>query len=310
MFRLPTLVDAPFVVSESLFVNPKYRGRRVGAPETIDPTETREVFLRKPIRVHDGRSLRRAPSLEREGFRLLQAPIRLDFRNGELVTTRFYDYCTAAVEAATGCLAARVMQHEFRDGTTSPPSEGGTYAAKAHADVCSYVEDVMDVPDGRHYGLFTVWRSIDADREIEVMPLALCDATSVAAADIVYTDGWRRTEPRTRLVNCGLIHDVAQSWYYFPRMTPDEALLFRQYDTRRADAGMRTTFHTSFKDPTTREGAPLRRTVEARVLAIFPEADPERELRKARFQAEVPKTRRDGTVSAWRHERMLDWDVR
>ena len=305
MRRLPTLLEAPFVVSSSVFVNPRYRGTRLPAGD--DPTTLKragEMFLRKQIRVHDARSLAPAPSLEREGFHLIEAPILLDFGNREVVTTRFYDYCEDLVKAATGCLFAKTVQHEFRTG----PAGKTAYAPRVHADVCPYIEDVMDVPDGRHFGLFNVWRSTDLHRQIEFMPLALCDVTTVAVADIVYADAWRRTETPTRLVDCRLIHDVAQSWHYFPLMTPDEALIFRQYDSRREDANLRATFHTAFEDPTTRAGAPLRHSVEARVLAVFREQDTERAHRRARFQAEVPKIHRDGSFAAWRHENMLDWD--
>ena len=77
---------------------------------------------------------------------------------------------------------------------------------------------------------------------------------------------------------------------------------------RHEHANRRVTIHTAFRDPTTRENGPLRQSVEARVLAVFDEEDREREVRKARFQAEVPTMRIDGTRSPRRHEEMLDWD--
>lgn len=305
MRQLLALVDAPSVVSNTIFVNPKYRGKRLLFDESVTLAERQQIYLRKQFRVYDARALKRAPSLDDMGFQLVEAPIRMDFFDRQLVKTRFYDYCTNLVKAVTGCVSAKVLQHEFRDG--GPVGMGG-YAVMAHGDVTPYVEDITDVPDGRHFGLFNVWRSIDLEREIEVMPLAVCDGTTVSRADMVCADSWRRTEPRTRLVDYRLIHNVGQCWYYFPRMTPDETLIFVQYDSRRADANRRVTFHSAFKDPTTREGAPLRQSVEARVLAVFNEDDPERERRRARFQAEVATVRLDGTMSESRHEDMVDWN--
>ncbi len=305
--HLPFLVETPFVVSDSIFVNPKYRGTRLPPMAETDPTERREMFLHKPIRVHDARSLGQAPRLDVEGFQLFEAPIRLDFGDRKLVTTRFYEYCADLVKAATGCLAARVLQHEFRRETGEGEAGRTAYARMVHADVCPYVEDVLRAPEGRHFGLFNVWRNIDPAREIECMPLALCDVTTVAGTDIVYANARRRTEPKTRLVDCRLVHDTGQGWYYFPRMTADEALIFKQYDTRQEDASRRATFHVAFKDPTTQADASWRQTIEARVLAIFRENDPERTRRRARFQAEVPMVQRDGTISTWRHEEMVDW---
>lgn len=127
--RLPLLAEAPFVVSDSIFVNPKCRGARLPPTAETDPTEWGEVFLRKPIRVHDARSLGQAPRLDDEGFQLLKTPIRLNFGDRKLV---------------------------------------------ANADV------------------------------------------------------WRRTEPKTRPVDCRLIHGMDQGWYYFPWMTADESLIFKQ----------------------------------------------------------------------------------
>ena len=61
---------------------------------------------------------------------------------------------------------------------------------------------------------------------------------------------------------------------------------------------MRTAFHGAIDDPTTPEDAPLRETIEVRLLALFDE-DTDREARKARFQAEVPETDADGKTSDW-----------
>ena len=304
MRRIPALADAPSVISDTIFVNPKYRGKRLGYEQTLDLDERRQMFLRKPIRVHDARALEQAPSLDDQGFQLVEAPIRMDFSNRELVKTRFYEYCSNLVKAATGCLAAEVMQHEFRDGTPN-----GAYGLPAHGDVTPYIEDVVDIPEGRHFGLFNVWRGIDPEREIEFMPLGLCDGATVSRTDMVCADSMRRTEPPTLLVDYRLVHNLGQCWYYFPRMTPDETLIFVQYDSRREEPNRRMTFHSAFKDPTTREDAPLRRSVEARVVAVFREDDPEREVRRARFQAEVPTVHLDGTPAASRHEVMLDWNA-
>ena len=49
---------------------------------------------------------------------------------------------------------------------------------------------------------------------------------------------------------------------------------------------------------TTPDDAPLRETIEVRVLALFDE-DTDREARRARFQAQVPKALPNGVVSSW-----------
>ena len=137
--------------------------------------------------------------------------------------------------------------------------------------------------------MYNVWRSTDLERDIYVMPLAICDMATVAKEDIIAADAWSQTETPRRLVSLRLVHSPNQRWYYFPRMTPQETLIFKQYDTRQEKSNMRTAFHGAIDDPTTPENAPLRKTIEVRLLALFDE-DAEREARKARFQAEVPET--------------------
>ncbi|MDE0679949.1 MAG: CmcJ/NvfI family oxidoreductase [Gammaproteobacteria bacterium] len=305
---LPPLVDAPFVVSDSVFVNPKYRGTRLAGEEAFDPDGSREAIRRMQIRIHDARSLKRAPGIEPEGFQLVEAPIRLDFSSPSQVTSRYYEHCANLVKAATGCQAAKAVQHEFRAGRVIGPAGVGRYAVVVHSDFTPFIEDFAVVPDGRHFALYNVWRGTNPDREIESMPLALCDLTTVAAEDIVYADCLRRTEPRTRLIDCRLIHNTGQRWYYFPRMKPCEALIFKQYDSRRENAARRGVFHAAFHNPAARQDAPLRESVEVRVLAVLPGADRERERRKATFQAQVPNVRLDGSVSTWRQEPMVDWN--
>lgn len=305
--RLPPFLDAPFVISDGFFVSPKYRFTRLNSREAFDPDGSRDAICRRKIRIHDARSLKRAPSIECEGFQLVEAPVDLDFGNRSQVTGRYFRHCEELVEAATGCVAAKVVQHGFRVGRVTGPARQGLYGAVVHADFSPTIEDFVDVPEGRHFALFNVWRGTNSDHLIESGPLALCDLATVSADDIVYADSLRRTEPRTRVIDCRLIHDAGQIWHYFPNMKPSEALIFKQYDTRLEDAASRTVFHAAFRDPATRENAPLRESVEVRVLAVLPEADPDRERRKARFRAEVPNRRLDGTVSTWRQEPAVDW---
>ena len=305
--RLPPLLDTPFVISDSVFVSPRHRSARLNAEDAFDPDGSRDAICRREMRIHDARSLKRAPSIEREGFQLVDAPVDLDFRNHSRVTGQFLRHCENLVEAATGCLSAKAVQHGFRTGRATGPAGRGLYGVGAHADFSPMIEDFVEVPEGHHFALFNIWRGTSPDRPIESGPLALCDLATVSADDIVYADCLRRSEPQTRVINCRLIHDPGQMWHYFPNMKPSEALIFKQYDSRQEDAASRAVFHTAFQDPTTREDAPLRESVEVRVVAVLPDADPDRDCRKARFQAEVPNRRLDGTVSTWRQEPEVDW---
>lgn len=61
---------------------------------------------------------------------------------------------------------------------------------------------------------------------------------------------------------------VEQKWYYYPEMTNDEVLVFKQYECFKGiddveDAPLKTCFHTAFNDPQT----PWFGKVEARKSA-------------------------------------------
>lgn len=302
MRNFPQFPDTPFVLSESVFVKPGYRGFRL--PCHRKGGDNSEMMVIKPTRIHDARALSQAPTVKRKGFELVDAPLDIEYGDHDSIS-RFYRHCSELVMEATGCLSARTMQHEFRVGAPVLPGGAGIYAESAHADLTPYFEDVLAVPDGRHFGVYNVWRSTDPKRAVESKPLALCDCSTVSPGEMISSDGWRLTEPSTRMVLYRLVHGTAQCWYYFPAMEPGEALIFRQYDSRIENPAGRVTFHTAFNDPTTREDARSRRSIEARVLAVFAEDDPAG--RKSRYQAEIPALYPDGSVSTWRYEEMTDW---
>ena len=63
-------------------------------------------------------------------------------------------------------------------------------------------------------------------------------------------------------------------WIYCSDQRPDEAWLFKQFDTRQGVAP--TTFHNSFHDPfyDRQPGIPGRRSVEFRIFLTFPKKSP------------------------------------
>jgi hypothetical protein len=64
-------------------------------------------------------------------------------------------------------------------------------------------------------------------------------------------------------------YNPAHTWYYTPEMRRDEALLLKIADTR-TDIPARFMPHTSFADPTTPVGAPMRESIELRTLVFHP----------------------------------------
>ena len=60
----------------------------------------------------------------------------------------------------------------------------------------------------------------------------------------------------------------------------------------------RTVFHSAINDPTTRDDAPPRYTIECAVAAEF-EYEEDKPSRVARFLSQIDSTYPDGTQSTW-----------
>ena len=302
-----------YVDAQGHFANGKYRNVRMpDFAEVDDEQERSELYHNHPIRVYNARLMEPPASIDIQGFQLVEQKTAVrDFLNLEVATTDFYAECKEVVQQLTGCHDTYVTQHQYRNGyrhlpeghpkrmkptpTGSPGAYGGT-----HSDISPYAENRWDeIVDGRHCVMFNLWRSIDLDNEIQVMPLAVLDVTSLRFEDMIAADAWGGAQAEQQhLVSYRLAYNAEQRWYYYPRMRQDEMLVFKQYDTREENPCHRQVYHGAITDPETTEDSPLRQTIEVRVLALF-EKEADRAARKRRFQAQVPGKFLNGSVSRW-----------
>jgi hypothetical protein len=101
------------------------------------------------------------------------------------------------------------------------------------------------------------------------VPLALCDARTVSAADLVDADSIMDApgKPTSSFVVVVVRHNADHRWSYFPNLSPQEALVFKSYDS---DPGQpRQVPHSAFKDPSCPSSGVPRASVEARVVAFW-----------------------------------------
>ena len=80
------------------------------------------------------------------------------------------------------------------------------------------------------------------------------------------------------------VHSKRHSWLYFPDMTPDEILIFRQYDSRIGEVTKAPVVHAAFRDPSTPADAPCRTSCDIRVVCIFDERPDEDACKARRLQ--------------------------
>ena len=301
------------IKAEARFVHSRYRGYRVPNQYSVkDPEELRSLGVTKWIDVINGRELNPPPTLDSHGFQLLIAPTKLDLMDTDIVRSQYYEQCREMLLKATGCQEVRGGGHEYRNGfggesgprgaKPTPNGSGGAYALGIHADMCAVVEDAFlrIIPDERHFQSINIWRSTKLDELIETMPLAVCDMRSVDPNDIVFGDGMNtgNIKQYTKVVDQRIVYSPKQWWYYFPDMSPDEVLIFRQYETRQETLNLRTVFHQAVKDPNTRPNAPMRSTIEVRMQAIYG-AETNKADRVARFKKQISSRYSDGSDCGW-----------
>jgi hypothetical protein len=114
----------------------------------------------------------------------------------------------------------------------------------------------------RRFAIIQLWRPLAT---VERHPLALGDAKSVPPGHLIPVE--RRYEYRVG-ETYRLRYSAETRWYWFPRMTPEEAIVFKVYDSA-TDGRARFTPHSAFEDPGTPADAPPRQSVEARLFAFF-----------------------------------------
>ena len=304
--------DLPFVETLGNFANKRYRGFRMPPHESVsDSSERRSMYQSRKIRVFDARGLTPQPTLQDNGFTLTRFTTKVgNLLDQDAVNAHFYMECARIVRKLTGCGSVKVTQHQYRNGYAGLPPEHprrskptpngseGIYGG-IHSDVTPYSEPGWrNLVDGRHFQVFNLWCSSNRNKPIEVMPLSLCDPASVDPEDMICADSWNQTRHKNRLVSYRLAFNESQRWFYFPRMSPNEMLVFKQYDSMCVEPNLRCIYHGAIEDPDTRIDAPLRETIEVRVLALY-DKEKNKVDRVGEFQKEVPKFTPNGRKSEW-----------
>jgi hypothetical protein len=231
---------------------------------------------RRTMPIHDARHLDPPPSLDREGFALVRHATAVeDLYDEQAVKAVYYRELEALVTAVTVASRVVAFDHNLRSATRSEERERGVQGPVryAHNDYTERsgpqrVRDLLgdeaeQLLRGR-FAVINVWKPIRGP--VEQAPLAVCDARTIRAEDFVPTD--LRYRDRTGEVY-SLRWNPNHAWFYFPRMTPDETMLLKSFDS--APARARFTAHSAFDDPGSRPDAPVRESIEVRTLAFFAE---------------------------------------
>jgi hypothetical protein len=231
------------------------------------------------VPIFDMRPVADGLRLDVQGFALVDAPTAVtDFYDEAQLEATYYREAEDLVKQATGASRVVVFDHTIRrreqgveDRTPGIPRQPVTRIHGDYTEVSGpqRVRDLMGAEAAsllkRRFAIVNVWRPIRGP--LYDAPLAVCDATSVAEADLVPQDLIYRD--RTGEIYA-LTYNPAHRWYYAPAMQADEALLLKCFDSLK-DGRARFMPHTSFADPNAPANLLPRESIELRTLVFFDE---------------------------------------
>ena len=238
-----------------------------GIPELNATYEPRATVI------HNVRPIAATLSLDVEGFRLLnhRSAVRNFYDDGE-VQRAYYPEVERLVAQSTGATRVVVFDHTVRRRVHEAGRVLRSPVPRVHNDytVKSGPQRVRDLLGDeaedllrRRFSIVNAWRPIRGP--LEDAPLALCDARSIAPDDLIATD----LLYRDRIGEIYYVrHSLAHRWFYAPRMSRDEVLLLRCYDSED-DGRARFVAHAAFEDPTTPRDALPRESIELRTLVFY-----------------------------------------
>lgn len=220
---------------------------------------------------------RRHTSLDGEGFCLLEHHASVSLESKRAVLCAYGAEMERLVRELTG--ATKVFAASMGVRRVAGSSAGAAVHRPVqfvHADCTN--DSAMkslhhrfaaddELPGGSRCAIYHVWRSLTSGPQDA--PLALCDGRTVKAEDCVAADtildfpGSRLGRTEATLFR----YNAEQRWYYFPDMSRDEVIVFKDFDS---DGRYPCRVpHTAFDDPTCPPGVPARVSLDLQLFAIF-----------------------------------------
>jgi len=229
------------------------------------------------VEIHDAWPLAGRLSVDREGFQV--ASFRSDFAtfdDDDAVKSRFYPEVVDFVKRHTGAGRVVVFDHTIRRRMPADLKAQTEIQRPAvllvHSDYTprsgpQRVRDLMGAEAEslleRRVAFFNVWKPLF--NPVEELPLALCDGRSATDEDMLVMELKYRERTGEIFV---MRYAPEHRWFYFPDMTPEQAILLKTYDTAE-DGRARFVGHTAFEHPATSPDARKRQSIELRTMAFF-----------------------------------------
>lgn len=214
--------------------------------------------------------------LDDEGFALVDhLSCIADFTDRAEVAAKHGHEIVALIKAETGAdavvvTAPGILRFSERSGKAGS-LDNSMPARFAHIDVsaATAVElTARGAPTGKpiqRTAQYNIWRAFSGVPQD--VPLALCDARSIAAADLLPADAIFDApgQPEWGFESWLVAHNPHHRWHWFPDMTRDEIIIFKTSDSEFANA----VPHVAFDIPDVPPDCPPRASIEMRATAYW-----------------------------------------
>jgi hypothetical protein len=258
-----------------------YLGAMSERPRYHANDHSRDVLVLDPriVEIEDARLLATPPSLGREGFTLRKhvSAVR-DFRDSAEVARVYPEEIAQLVLQVSGADAIVVnpsgvlrFSESSKECGTLNNSQPARFIHIDVSDATAHAFAERSRPQNgaplRRFAHYNVWRVISPPPQD--VPLAVCDARTLAPADLVAADAVFDMPGKPEWSFEGLLvhHSTRHRWWYFSSMTRDEALLFKTHDLDPKEP--HHVPHSAFNDPSCPAGAAPRASIEMRAIAYW-----------------------------------------
>ncbi|GJJ15466.1 hypothetical protein Clacol_009744 [Clathrus columnatus] len=198
-----------------------------------------------------------------------------DFKNDEEIRRVYYKESMEVIKEHTGARRVVIYDHTIRRHRPADEPETSIQrrpALRVHVDqtpkaavnrVRRHVPELAEELLKHRFQILNLWRPIGVPA-LDT-PLAICDFRSInwdkdlVPTRLVYTDSVGET--------CSVAYNPTHKWRYVRGMTPEEAVLIKNADSKKGVA--RSAPHSAFTDPTTPKDAPPRESIELRALVLY-----------------------------------------
>ncbi|MEM7366650.1 MAG: CmcJ/NvfI family oxidoreductase [Pseudomonadota bacterium] len=151
-----------------------------------------------------------------------------------------------------------------QDFALSPEDYEITASAFSDHELATFLRQHYTSPRFKGVIVLNFWRPTEMAEPVQHMPLAVLDPYTVSAEDVVHSSLLNLVPTPTRQLS--LRYNPGQRWYYYPEMTCDEVLVFKNFQHFKSrPLKLHTCYHTAFALPDTPADAEQRRSSEHRV---------------------------------------------